>query len=573
MRIKYILPLFCIVILAAVFRFAGVNWDDNAHLHPDERFLTMVATNIEWPTSLTQYFDTKSSPINPQNRGFSFFVYGTYPIYLTKLVATLVHQDTYDGIPIVGRVLSGIIDLLTLVTVYLIASYTAKNKRAGLIASFCYGLFVLPIQLSHFFTVDPYVTLFTTLVLWRILRNKFDVLTGILLAFAVGAKASAILILPIIALAYLTTWPWTRNPAFRNKQYRLLLGAITCAVAFLLTLRIIYPYLFTGWWTVNPLILENWKQLSSFDSPTTTFPPGLQWINTTPLQPILALLIWGMGIPLGLLSMIAITKSIGTIIQKNSWLSPVIIILAWIYFLGFYQAFQFAKPMRYFWPIYPSIAVLIGIFLSTVHIKSSLNRSIGTITFCIVCLIWPIAFVHIYLTPTTRISANTWIYTHIPKGSTIAWESWDDPLPFPRSGLSPSWYHTPSLPVFDPDSPEKWSKITATLSQADYIILSSNRGYGAIGQAKNRYPETLHYYERLFGGSLGFKPVAQFSSRPTIPFPYLSVCANIPGFSYGFLSRPFTTCPKNAITILDDGTDETFTVYDHPGVIIFQKIR
>ena len=47
------------------------------HMHPDERFLTMVGTAIDWPASLSEYFDTASSPLSPANRGHEFFVYGT----------------------------------------------------------------------------------------------------------------------------------------------------------------------------------------------------------------------------------------------------------------------------------------------------------------------------------------------------------------------------------------------------------------------------------------------------------------------------------------------------------------
>lgn len=36
-----------VLVLGAYFRFIGVNWDDNYHLHPDERFLTMVETAIQ----------------------------------------------------------------------------------------------------------------------------------------------------------------------------------------------------------------------------------------------------------------------------------------------------------------------------------------------------------------------------------------------------------------------------------------------------------------------------------------------------------------------------------------------
>ncbi|MDO9122536.1 MAG: hypothetical protein Q7U31_12165, partial [Anaerolineaceae bacterium] len=47
-KLNWLWDLLIIVILliGAFFRFTGINWDDNYHLHPDERFLTMVESAI-----------------------------------------------------------------------------------------------------------------------------------------------------------------------------------------------------------------------------------------------------------------------------------------------------------------------------------------------------------------------------------------------------------------------------------------------------------------------------------------------------------------------------------------------
>src|SRR3972149_7777613 len=92
-----------ILLLAAFFRFYGVNWDQNQHLHPDERFLTMVTGGISWPRSAGEYFNTDISPLNPQNRNFGFFVYGTFPLLLTKMIAEWVNSADYNGLTLIGR--------------------------------------------------------------------------------------------------------------------------------------------------------------------------------------------------------------------------------------------------------------------------------------------------------------------------------------------------------------------------------------------------------------------------------------------------------------------------------------
>ena len=37
---------------AALLRFAGINWDQYQHVHPDERFIVWVADTLTWPGDL-----------------------------------------------------------------------------------------------------------------------------------------------------------------------------------------------------------------------------------------------------------------------------------------------------------------------------------------------------------------------------------------------------------------------------------------------------------------------------------------------------------------------------------------
>jgi hypothetical protein len=57
---------------------------------------------------------------------------------------------------------------------------------------------------------------------------------------------------------------------------------------------------------------------------------------------------------------------------------------------------------------------------------------IGTIALIVTgTLIWVAAFESIYSRPHTRVAASQWIYEHVPAGSTITAEYWDDQLPLP----------------------------------------------------------------------------------------------------------------------------------------------
>ena len=66
--IALVLVILCIAAGAWVLRTTGIEWDQNYHLHPDERFLTMVETSIQPSGNLSEYFNTGLSSLNPANR-------------------------------------------------------------------------------------------------------------------------------------------------------------------------------------------------------------------------------------------------------------------------------------------------------------------------------------------------------------------------------------------------------------------------------------------------------------------------------------------------------------------------
>src|SRR5512135_117400 len=150
----WIILLLGVLMVAAYFRFIGLNWDSNQHQHPDERFMTMVASALSTPTTLGQYFNTPVSLLNPNNVGYGFYVYGDLPLFIVRYVAGWLDQTGYDQVFLVGRVISGLFDLLTILLVYLIADELFRNKRLALLAAAFDALAVMQIQLSHYFTVD-----------------------------------------------------------------------------------------------------------------------------------------------------------------------------------------------------------------------------------------------------------------------------------------------------------------------------------------------------------------------------------------------------------------------------------
>ncbi len=169
--------LVTIIIIGAVFRLTGMNWDDYTHLHPDERFLTMVTNALSFPGEPAAgklpagcdewggYFDSACSPLSPYNHDFGLFVYGTFPIFLTRMVGEFVNQTGYDEIHLVGRALSALFDLSTILLIFLIGR-RMYGVRAGLLAALFLAASVLDIQQSHFFTVDTFTNVPILIAFW-----------------------------------------------------------------------------------------------------------------------------------------------------------------------------------------------------------------------------------------------------------------------------------------------------------------------------------------------------------------------------------------------------------------------
>lgn len=133
------------VLMAGMYlRTMNTNWDEGRHLHPDERFLSQVISVISPVDSVEAYFDTARSSLNPANRDFGFFVYGTLPVFIIRYVGEWTGQTGYDLNTLVGRQLSAGFDVLTILLVFLIG-LILYNKWVGLGARPC-----MPLQFCLF---------------------------------------------------------------------------------------------------------------------------------------------------------------------------------------------------------------------------------------------------------------------------------------------------------------------------------------------------------------------------------------------------------------------------------------
>lgn len=616
-----------ILALALTVRLWDLNWDDDQHLHPDERFLTMVETKLQVPGSLGQYFNTAESPLNPYNQGYSSFVYGTFPLFFTKLAGEVLDEvadvvrpvpwvldrlfgkdiqqlkdlGDYGNINLVGRLLSAFFDAGTIAVVFLIGRHL-YDRRVGLLAALLLALTVAHIQHSHFFVVDTFVTFFSMLTIYYAVlvarqgRWSHYALAGVAFGLAVACKLSAFPLAGIIVLAAAwhhwsairewANWLWEKwrvlvlgptpggepgamvQPPDRFLMVRVGVGLVMAALISLLVFRVAQPYAFDGphFWDIglNQNFRDDITNLRLLQDGTSDYPPSIQWIGRTPyLFPLKNIVVWGMGLPLGVVAWTAFAYATWRLLRHRE--PQHLLLVAWIAVNFGYSGGRFITTMRYFLPIYPALVILGAWLLTVAWNRGWVERALDSIRILaprlrtaapvavravavgvvIATVLWALAFTSIYRRPVSRVEASEWIYDNIPEGTAIAGhEHWDDPLPLSLpDGRNYTRYQTMEMTPYDPDSPEKAQKLLSVLDRADYIILSSNRVYGSVRRLPARWPVTTRYYDLLFAEELGFHLRKEITSYPSL---------------FG-------------VSIPDQGAEEAFTVYDHPKVHIFEK--
>ena len=606
--------LAAILLLAAVLRFTGLNWDEGRWIHPDEGHMRMVTASIRWPADPSLYFDALRSPLNSFNRGQSYS-YGTLPLFLVRLaaegldrgcgespnrimaaVAGLLAPEAMPCSPglftavlssLVGRALSALADLGSVWLVYLIGR-RLYGDRAGLLAALFAALTAFAIQQAHFYTVDSLASFFTVLaVYYAVCAAQAGAagsppwaalgLGGLAVGLATACKLSAVLAALFIALAG-AAWAWRawHTPARRPLAVRLVLLAAALGLAALMSLlafRVAQPYAFEGpgffglkpyqpWW-------ERMGQIQAEQSGTIDAPPGQQWTNRAPIWfPWLNIVVWGMGLPLGLAvwagwAVAGIDLARGRGRHSVLWLGLTLLFL--------YLSTRWVKTMRYFLPLYPLLCILAAYGLSRLwRAAAPRTRRLGlalTVVVVAGAALWAAAIFGIYLRPATRVAASRWVYAHVPAGSIVANEHWDWGLPLPVDGHNPfsELYTGFEMANYDPDTPEKRAQLFNWLDRADYIFLASNRLYASTSRLPERYPLTTAYYRALFAGELGFELAADYTSYLALG-PFLFPDQEIP---YPLESAAYTA--QRGWQLPLPPAEEAFSVYDHPRVLIFRK--
>ncbi len=591
MRSIWIYLILGVVALAGLaLRTWNVNFDGGLNAHPDERSTTcFYAPTIAWPSSLEEFRDPQRSPLNPlwdrQNERRRAFTYGHFPLYLGiltgELLSDLAKPASFlplsdrtitlmqragapcEGVAFAGRLMMALLDTLTIFLLFLLGR-RLYGAAAGLLAASLYAFTAQAVQLSHFFAMDTSSTTFVVLCVFGGVVMVQDrswrgvILAGIGAGLAISAKFSAlpILAVPVVA-ALVVFWRSNRPSHHAAVGAPMLVGAPLALLLAFIAFFATSPYSVLDWESfIQATLVEQGRMVRGI----ADFPFTRQYRNTTPyLYFIQQQVVWGMGLPLGLIALAgsvwALTKSALLRARPGE-----LVVWAWVVpYFGLTGAFL-AKFNRYMSPLLPFVllfaaGLIVWLWQLGARRQLRLPARLPAALLSIVAvgggLLWSLAYVNgVYAREHTWITASRWVYANAQAGSVILWESWDDPLPKSIPGEpgmdmgSHGLRHIDWSP-YEEDTADKYAIMRQKLQEADFVIYSSKRIYESVDELPQRYPMTIRYYKLMFGEQLGFIRAADFTSPPRL------------------LGLAFP----------DHYADESWSLYDHPRVSIFAKQR
>ncbi len=606
--LPFIFLLMLMTGLLVYTRFVHFDWGLPYPMHPDERNMANALQQLHCGISFFNFrLSTVTECLNPH-----FFAYGQLPLYLGYFGIQAFHFITgTTGTPInfseavmALRIISAIASVVTaFVLLAIIRTVLPNRKNQKSLFFYSPVSFILIIfspffiQFAHFGTTESLLMLAYSLLVYGCLaypegNRTGQIRMGIFLGFVSGAaiavKVSSFLFL-LLPLGVIIT----KNLRELMRGYRVRKGSSG-------SLRMGISGIQNRFWQISLFFLaaagfsvlmspHNILNPDSFMS-SLQYESGValgtirvfytrQFAFTIPiLFQIVRIFPYALGLPVFILAVVGFFGL--------SWKSEKINMLRYALILYFLPgSFLFAKWTRFMAPAFPLMLIFALLFLCTLHdrLYGYVPRFVSGFVLCagIVILVVPgAAYLSIYQNSDVRFQASQWIYRHIPPESIILSEtanSVDLPLPTVSGMPELKGYRVIPFDFYHLDeNAALQNDLSQSLAMADYIMVPSRRiwanmtcvsdpdkgtvssyfaGYDTdrCRMLDSLYPLLNSYYGRLFSGELGFRKVAEFSSYPRINMEF-----SIFNFHVSFP---------------DEYAEETWSVFDHPVIRIYQKLR
>ena len=568
--------VFLLSILLLYTRFVNLGWGLPYPFHPDER-------NIAWAImKLTpqQFFKP------------DFYAYGQFTLYLayiivelSKLLYRLPPEITSEEATLALRAISALSSCLTVFIssklIWLLLNQTYKHlsakKKIGYVILSTLVFICLPvaIQFAHFGTTESLLMLLYIMLVYisakvyahKMSAKEYYLFGSIIIGISIATKISAFLYVLLPVFVFFTIIkPHLQDIKVKEYFFTVLRFSITVGyISFIFS-----PY--------NLIAFMEFLGSMHYESDV-----GLgkalvfytrQFFMTAPVMYQIDHVL-----PYALTWMVFILSVAGFLFLPRNKYIDVLRVALLVVFIP--NAFMYTKWTRFLAPAYPVMsifAILAFIALAErlyqlVRYFRSLRLLVHAGLFIILlCMITPgIAYLSVYANPIVHYTASEWIYKNIPSGSVILSETANViDLPITPPGVYPPAvnYNYISFNSYDVDAdPNLKRSFKEYINSADFIFVPSRRvfynhtcernGYPFVKPDPARcaklmaaYPTLNEYYYDLFKGNLPFKEVARFTSFPEI---------NIGGHI--------------VYTSPDEDAEETWTVFDHPVIRIYKRIK
>ena len=453
-----------------------------------------------------------------------FYAYGEFPILLVAEAGHLLAGRLSFAEAIYGlRILSALAGL-ALIGLAFLWSRRACWQPVWLfpfLVAFSPGL----IQAAHFGTTETLLTLMLLATIY--LLDSFaqgSRLAGWGLALVSGmAAATKISAFSFILPAWLVLFYF----AWRRRQGVLLLKWLLLALATM--------------WLLSPIYWQNpqavWRTLR-YEGRVAQGAVHVfytwQFANTWPvIFQLRKVFPWVLGLPLYLLFFPALVTLIreNRRIWRNGWLY--LPVLGWGSNL-----FLLVKWVRFSLPLVPFIIMVVSWFWQCYY-----GRRWLFIAGFIFLILPGLLFASLYFQPDIRWRVSQWL-DRLPAG-TVLLEETGNVYPLPLTDGSRLRILTVDSYHLDTSAAEQ-RRLRHFLPQADRIVIASRRVFANYLPLKGRFPQTAGFYTKLFSGRLGFGEEKVFT-----PWPRLI----------------------NAFLGGDLASEETWTVFDHPTVRIWTRVK
>ena len=558
-RVPLLLGLICGV--AAVLRFTGLAWGaPYYHFHIDEHFVFMGADMLR-----RSLHEASTSP--------KFFMYGPLPMWLLNGIRAVhdwlfgplalnVKQDEITYM-VMGRAISAAFGTACVPLAYVVARRVA-GRTAGLIAALLLACAVVQLRESHFFSVDMSMLFFAVLVWICALRIADEgrvrdyVLAGLSLGAAVASKYTALFVLVVLAVAHLfapgrprrlgdaTGWlKWVARGATPLVVAPIVFAAVD-------PMAIMYFRKFLDdidYWVVQ-VNSGTWRPI--FMAQFADIQPQLYWFTNV--------LWWGLGPALEIAGLLGVVWLLARRDRRS--------VIAASFPIAYYAAVgQGIGPfMRYAAPFAVGLSVSAGVLCADLLVRRRL-RVVGlavTIGVCGATALYAAAYMNVFRSPDSRLTASDWLIRNVPRDANILVEpshnipptgSYLTDIDFNRDYVlwrnseRHDYYRLTSLDTYQylydrrTGDEERRRYIASHLAAVDWIVMDDTFVQFYQHLPERDFGVMKQYYRDLFGGRLGFQLVKTFKVYPSL-------------FRH---------------TINDDGAEMTFRLFDHPRVIVFAR--